>query len=105
MNKSFELSLAKESQLNELVLEALHWMPERSPEERMKVRGEVIAWIEDISSKAVSNGMVDEWFAGAGPDVKKVAEGVHGPVFEFLAQLVGATDRDGVFLSGTVRRS
>ena len=82
----------RESSIDADVLAALEWIASMTPEESMQQREAALKKIEELGQQYWRNGTVEQWFAAADPQIKKVCQTCNGPLLETLLKVAGHED-------------
>ena len=75
--------------LKEAVRKAIDWEANQSPAMAMQARGRVMQALREANERMRRSGSVRAWMQDVDVHVRKVAEGVNGPLFRQLLERTG----------------
>lgn len=65
-------------------MQAIEWLVERTPDQVMQQREDMMATLEHASRLMHESGKCVDWFRNSDAKIKRVASGVNGPMLEQL---------------------
>ena len=77
-------------------LQALKGQSQRSADEIIRLRNEVIEAFEEADRRMRNSGMLEKWYEGCHEDVRKVCAGTNGKLFCDLLEKAKYKDADAV---------